>query len=187
MDSCDKIVIFGQTVQVPPNRVAYNAIRMDFIRMANEAAVQYEKLYKQDGSIQKVINGLGEQMHDCLAPTLDHCITTLIHHGVIDIDVQTFAERYQSFAEPCAEAFNDVYDRYAEVVMDEEELNEYRKARREGRARWQGGGFGLAGALSGAVTAGALNLVMGAGHMVFNAIGRTFSSIATSFKLSKMH
>lgn len=40
MDSCDKIVIFGQTVQVPPNRVAYNAIRMDFIRMANEAAVQ---------------------------------------------------------------------------------------------------------------------------------------------------
>lgn len=187
MDSCDKIVIFGQTVQVPPNRVAYNAIRMDFIRMANEAAVQYEKLYKQDGSIQKVINGLGEQMHDCLAPTLDHCITTLIHHGVIDIDVQTFAERYQSFAEPCAEAFNDVYDRYAEVVMDEEELNEYRKARREGRARWQGGGFGLAGALSGAVTAGALNLVMGAGHMVFNAIGRTFSSIATSFKLSKIY
>lgn len=89
--------------------------------MANEAAVQYEKLYKQDGSIQKVINGLGEQMHDCLAPTLDHCITTLIQHGVIDIDVQTFAERYQSFAEPCAEAFNDVYDRYAEVVMDEEE------------------------------------------------------------------
>ena len=62
MDSCDKIVIFGQTVQVPPNRVAYNAIRMDFIRMANEAAVQYEKLYKQDGSIQKVINGLGEQI-----------------------------------------------------------------------------------------------------------------------------
>ena len=123
MDSCDKIVIFGQTVQVPPNRVAYNAIRMDFIRMANEAAAQYEKLYKQDGSIQKVINGLGEQMHDCLAPTLDHCITTLIQHGVIDIDVQTFAERYQSFAEPCAEAFNDVYDRYAEVVMDEEELN----------------------------------------------------------------
>lgn len=101
--------------------------------------------------------------------------------------VQTFAERYQSFAEPCAEAFNDVYDRYAEVVMDEEELNEYRKARREGRARWQGGGFGLAGALSGAVTAGALNLVMGAGHMVFNAIGRTFSSIATSFKLSKIY
>lgn len=102
MDSCDKIVIFGQTVQVPPNRVAYNAIRMDFIRMANEAAVQYEKLYKQDGSIQKVINGLGEQMHDCLAPTLDHCITTLIHHGVIDIDVQTFAERYDTLREQVA-------------------------------------------------------------------------------------
>lgn len=187
MNACNEVTIFGQTVQVPPNRAAYNSIRMDFIKMANEAAAQYEKLYKQDGSIQKVINGLGEQMHDCLTPALDHCITALIQHGVIDIDVQAFAERYQSFAEPCAEAFNDVYDRYAEVVMDEEELNEYRKARREGRARWQGGGFGLAGALSGAVTAGALNLVMGAGHMVFNAIGRTFSSIATSFKLSKIY
>lgn len=93
MNACNEVTIFGQTVQVPPNRAAYNSIRMDFIKMANEAAAQYEKLYKQDGSIQKVINGLGEQMHDCLAPALDHCITALIQHGVIDIDVQAFAER----------------------------------------------------------------------------------------------
>lgn len=83
--------------------------------------------------------------------------------------------------------FNKVYDRYAEVVMNEEELDRYRVARREGRARWQGGGFGLAGALSGAVTASALNLVTGAGHMVFNAVGKTISSIASSFKLSKIY
>ena len=84
-----------------------------------------------------------------------------------------------------------VYDRYAEVVMNEEELDRYRVARREGRARWQGGGFGLAGALSGAVTASALNLVTGAGHMVFNAVGKTISSIASrdrkSTRLNSSH
>ena len=62
MNACNEVTIFGQKVQVPPNRVAYNSIRMEFIKMANEAAAQYEKLYKQDGSIQKVINGLGEQI-----------------------------------------------------------------------------------------------------------------------------
>ena len=42
MNACNEVTIFGQTVQVPPNRVAYNSIRMDFIKMANEAAAQYE-------------------------------------------------------------------------------------------------------------------------------------------------
>lgn len=187
MEAHDRVVILGQTVEIPPVRSAYNCIRKDFVRLANEAAAEYEKLYRQDGSIQKVIETLGEQMHDCIAPALDHCIDTLVQHGVIDVDVRAFAECYQSFAEPCAEAFSEVYDRYTEVVMDAEELNQYRRARREGRARWQGGGFGLAGALSGAVTAGALNLVTGAGHVVFNAIGKTISSISDSFKLSRIY
>ena len=179
--------IFDCPMCISKERAAYNYIRLDFIELANEAAEQYEKLYKQDGSIQKVVEKLGEQTHDCLVPALDYCIDTLVRHGVIDIDIQNFAEHYQTFAEPCAEAFNKVYDRYAEVVMNEDELDRYRVARREGRARWQGGGFGLAGALSGAVTASALNLVTGAGHMVFNAVGKTITSIASGFKLSSIY
>ena len=182
-----KFRIFDCPICISEERAAYNRIRLDFIKLANEAAEQYETLYKQDGSIQKVVEKLGEQTHNCLVPALDYCIDTLVRYNVIDIDIQAFAEHYQVFAEPCAEAFNKVYDRYAEVVMNEEELNRYRVARREGRARWQGGGFGLAGALSGAVTASALNLVTGAGHMVFNAVGKTISSIASSFKLSKIY
>ena len=182
-----KFRIFDCPICISEERAAYNRIRLDFIKLANEAAEQYETLYKQDGSIQKVVEKLGEQTHDCLVPALDYCIDILVRYNVIDIDIQAFAEHYQVFAEPCAEAFNKVYDRYAEVVMNEEDLDRYRVARREGRARWQGGGFGLAGALSGAVTASALNLVTGAGHMVFNAVGKTISSIASSFKLSKIY
>lgn len=179
--------MFGCPMCISEERSAYNSIRLAFIKLANEAAERYEKLYKQDGSIQNVVEKLGEQTHECLVPALDYCIDTLVRYNVIDIDIQAFAEHYQTFAEPCAEAFNKVYDRYAEVVMNEEELDRYRVARREGRARWQGGGFGLAGALSGAVTASALNLVTGAGHMVFNAVGKTISSIASNFKLAKIY
>lgn len=126
--------MFGCPMCISEERSAYNSIRLAFIKLANEAAERYEKLYKQEGSIQNVVEKLGEQTHECLVPALDYCIDTLVRYNVIDIDIQAFAE-------PCAEAFNKVYDRYAEVVMNEAELDRYRVARREGRARWQGGGF----------------------------------------------
>lgn len=70
--------------------------------------------------------------------------------------------------------------------MTEEEKDAYRTARRQGRAKWQGGGFGIGGTLKGAATAGALNIVSGAGHMVFNGLAKIGSSIAASSKMERI-
>jgi hypothetical protein len=74
VEARDHVVILGQTVEIPAERAAYNRIRKDFALRAN-AAAEYEKLYKQDGSIQKVIEMLGEQMHDTLS--LGSCTSNL--------------------------------------------------------------------------------------------------------------
>lgn len=87
-----KFRIFDCPICISEERAAYNRIRLDFIKLANEAAEQYETLYKQDGSIQKVVEKLGEQTHNCLVPALDYCIDTLVRYNVIDIDIQAFAE-----------------------------------------------------------------------------------------------
>lgn len=89
-----KFRIFDCPICISEERAAYNRIRLDFIKLANEAAEQYETLYKQDGSIQKVVEKLGEQTHNCLVPALDYCIDTLVRYNVIDIDIQAFAEHY---------------------------------------------------------------------------------------------
>ncbi len=82
--------IFDCPICISEERAAYNRIRLDFIKLANEAAEQYETLYKQDGSIQKVVEKLGEQTHNCLVPALDYCIDTLVRYNVIDIDIQAY-------------------------------------------------------------------------------------------------
>lgn len=57
-----------------------------------------------------------------------------------------------------------------------EQLQSYRASERTGGAHWQGGGFGLSGAIKGALMAGGLNLatdaVRGIGHMVQGSADR---------------
>ncbi len=57
-----------------------------------------------------------------------------------------------------------------------EQMRSYRAAQSAKRLRWQGGGFGITGAIKGAITAGALNLgtdmVRGIGNSITNASDR---------------
>ena len=46
-----KFRIFDCPICISEERAAYNRIRLDFIKLANEAAEQYETLYKQDLSL----------------------------------------------------------------------------------------------------------------------------------------
>lgn len=48
---------------------------------------------------------------------------------------------------------------------------EYREQRKDSRARWQGGGFGVGGAIKGSLVAGAMNGVGGMAHSMANFAG----------------
>ena len=62
-------------------------------------------------------------------------------------------------------------DELKEIDEQLELEKRYREERKDARGRWQGGGFGVGGAIRGAATAGAMNAVSGAAHSMFNAIG----------------
>lgn len=52
---------------------------------------------------------------------------------------------------------SNVVEKYADVLGEKESLERYRSMQQASRSRWQGGGFGLGGAVKGALMAGALN------------------------------
>ena len=70
---------------------------------------------------------------------------------------------------------------------NKEEAVRQRQKRKESRGRWVGGGFGLGGAIKGAMTAGALNMAGGAVHGVFNTLGNIADSFAASSAASKIY
>lgn len=67
--------------------------------------------------------------------------------------------------------FDIVDGRYRKIILTADQEIQYREARKEDRMMWQGGGFGVRGAISGALKAEAMNMATGAAHSLFNSIG----------------
>ncbi len=178
--------MLDRSVLVSDALEAYNQYRKNFQGEADLAQARFYQLYQQNNSLDDVIANAPKQMHQSISPAVDACVKQLIEHSILTIDATRFEEQYPEIRDIWCEPYLKLYDRYAEIVMGQEELDRYRVARRESRARWSGGGFGLSGALKGAAMAGALNLASGAGHMVFNGLGKIASSISASSQKRKI-
>lgn len=181
-----KFQLFGETVALDPKRESYNHYRLMFQTEAESAAKRFQNLYQTNSSLEMVVQNVPGQMEQCIRPAIQRCVEVLIGHGILTVDEERFTDTYLETLEPAYEAYSKIQDQYAEIVLSESEKDAYRTARREGRGRWQGGGFGLGGALKGAATAGALNMVTGAGHMLFNGVAKIGSSIAASSKMNQI-
>ena len=59
------------------------------------------------------------------------------------------------------EEFYPIIEAYAAIVQMQSQLENDRKRQRTGRGHWEGGGFGISGAIKGALTAEAMNIGMG--------------------------
>lgn len=181
-----EISVLGQVVSISKQREAYNNYRLLFQVEADKAKSIFQDLYQQNTSLDMVINNVPGQIEQSMEPALELCIKILMEHNVLTIDKTQFETQYNDVRDIWGEPFLKVYDQYAEIVLDQKSLDEYRVARRQCRSRWHGGGFSLSGALQGTATAGALNLVTGAGHMIFNGMGKIVSSISASMQKSKI-
>lgn len=174
------LFVFGRPVMVSDALEAYNQYRKMFQEEADLAKARFYSLYQQNNSLDAVIANAPNQLHQSISPAVDACVKVLVEHNILTVDAARLEAQYPEIRDIWCEPYLKLYDHYAEIVLGQEELDRYRVARRESRARWSGGGFGLSGALQGAAMAGALNLVSGAGHMVFNGLGKIVSSISAS-------
>lgn len=181
-----ELLLLGQPLQISKEREAYNRVRLSFQKEADCAQERFAQAYEAYHSIDDVVQRAPEQAMKCIDPVVQTCVQTLLKHNILSVDEASFKEHYSECYTDWAEAFLTVYDQYAEIVMDQQQLDEYRVARRQNRSRWQGGGFGVSGAIKGAATAGALNMISGAGHMVVNGVGKIISSISAGIQKDKI-
>lgn len=177
----------GITFTVASEQQAYRDLRLPFIELAKQAEENFEKLYKEYNSkIEDVVEKSPDHFLECMDDVIQHCIEVLFSHQIYSIDASTFWDNYYSIFDLWSEKYYKIADRVAQLRYDEKRMDEYRTMRRQLRGRIIGGGFGLSGALKGMATAGAMNAVIGAGHMLFNGIGKIVSTISVSYELSKI-
>lgn len=97
---------------------------------------------------------------------------------VYEYDTKRFEDEYvwQSCL-PLKEVDDMAQEQYQAILSDQEEAANYRRQRKASRGRWEGGGFGIEGAIKGAATAGAANMASGLAHSTVNALGNLASAI----------
>ncbi len=179
-----------RTIEISEDRLNYNQMRQQFAKIASQAEQEFRTLYNQNRNLDAVIKNVSDQGATIFQQIVTEKLMPLIvQMGIYNIDEQTFLEKYY-FEMESNYSFDDAVlelsDLYFEIVLDKENLDAYRVARRQSRGRLVGGGFGVSGATKGILLAGAGNMISGGLHRVANGIGSMITSIQIEGKKNKI-
>lgn len=176
------LILDKNVITVSQEREAYNAIRRKYQALAERTANQFAHSYSDNF---KTIDDVHERCHDVamslLMPVVEEAIRDVVAHGIYDVNISEFETYFADFFSWDAD-FAVIDDKYMAIVLKAEELDAYRVGRREARGQWIGGGFGLGGAVKGAMQAGAMNLATGAIHGTFNLMAKGITAAGDSMK-----
>lgn len=180
--------LFNQTIDIDPNRVEYNRIRLIFQREAIEAMESFQKQYADKVNNDNFTDIVPDIIYELLTIVIENkCIREIVNKKYYEMDTKGFI---QTYGEQIESIWLNKYQQMADAIdaidQRENQLDEYRVARRQNRGRWVGGGFGLGGAINGAFNAGMLNCASGIGHSIFNGFAKVVSSIKASGEKSRI-
>lgn len=112
---------------------------------------------------------------------VDNAIKILLEESIFDYSRDSFVRQFK-IEDSYISDIKVVIDKYDEIDEYWRSLKQTRSIQRSSRSRWEGGGFGLGGALKGAMTAGILN----AGTGIFQGIGDTITNSKDAAKMNGM-
>lgn len=163
--------------------IDYIEIRKVFYTEALRLGQKYLKLYDSYGNIEKFSEIGLEDGASIIAEAMDYAVDILIKNDISMYDIEYFQEKFgERIISDWQNSFDEVNDQYLQIILNTEQLDNYRRSRRQNRSRWVGGGFGIRGALKGATKAGTLNLATGAVHGTINGIAKIGSSVVEAGK-----
>ena len=182
-----RYTLFGQAVTFDDAAERFFDLQFASWRACTAAEDQFNSWYKQCKDIESVLNqyeGITQKILGDLA--FQPLFAQLPSYGLYDVSQESYWNRCISF-ENAASAEQVVEEKYLAILRKNNAEKEYRQMRKDSRGRWQGGGFGLSGALKGAAQAAALNAVSGLGHSAFNAIGNAGSALSESYEKGELY
>ena len=117
-----------------------------------------QAMYAAETDPDKKFELFADMGQKVIAYAIDKAHEFIIEQGVYTISKQQLT----SYAGNSARAFYNEYQKleedYLRLVANEEQIREYRDMVNSSPGHWEGGGFGIKGAVKGAITAGALNM-----------------------------
>ena len=163
--------LFGKTVVFDDAAERYFDLSQQEHKAEKAVSLEFKSWYEEQRSIEKVISEYENYAFNIVKEMAAKPIMKMIKdYQIYDVSVEEYVERCMD-GQYIESAIELVEGRFYKIIDNQEAEREYRAARKANRGRWQGGGFGVGGALKGAMKAGAMNAVTGMGHSLVNAAG----------------
>lgn len=142
----------------------------------NIAKLHSNVVYNMENEVKKIYSA-GKDIDvvwDEIVPMVQCVIDKLVKENVgilynadIIISEKEFKNKYTLIF------FNylkELEEEYNAIIHKSNQIREAREYERAGRGHWEGGGFGVRGAIKGAITAGAFNMVADAGRAIGDSV-----------------
>lgn len=159
-------------------------IRYGIATLAYQAQDAFiNKIKGKDYSNAKICN-LFEQELESFKVSLSNDVQSL--EKLLDFSISDeLAEEINTRLQYVWDAIGELDIDLTEIALDKKLSKEERANIKASRGRWVGGGFGVKGAVKGAVTAGAMNAATGLLYSGANLVGNAVSSVIASHKRKK--
>lgn len=169
----DKSVCFsiaGHSVSFNSDVIEVGKLRSLFSERAWRKKEQFITFYEEDvKSFEEIYSKALPRIVDDILDSVKFGVSVLIKYGVEDVDYNILLNDASDDIDPAY--ILDTYIEAADWISEKaDELCRNRQLQRLSRGQWRGGGFGLGGAIKGALTAGALNMTAGAFHSVGDSL-----------------
>lgn len=172
--------LFGKPIVFDDGAERFFDLQYQSWTARDQAIEEFSKWYQSCGNIGAVLAQYRKFGGDLVEKfALKPLFSTLLDNGIFDVSQESYRAACLDTTD-INEALRRIQSQYQQIERTQAAEEEYRQARKDNRGRWQGGGFGLGGALKGAAEAGALNMVSGLGHSMVNAVGNAGSAAAAA-------
>ena len=173
-----KIKLCGRELEFDQSVLEYNEFRQKFVGNMRSESKKYSDFYRENVWDFDTLYGNGlPRYSQMIADSRKFFIAVMQEYGVCEGVAQMIPDNSS------IKNIINFYDYNASELENEaQKIIGHRAAHAGRRHYWEGGGFGLSGALKGALTAGALNMGADMLHGLGNAIG----SASDHAKIRKM-
>ena len=167
-DEKDYIVLLLGKYRIRFNGKYWNYIQLRKVYEANARSLRSQliSVYASSRDFGYIIKSFPYIVGVKMEQMLDWSMR-LLYECKIPMTAELFLEKYfdknesyedeQYYRLNYNEIITEVVEQYAEITNEKAELAKYRQMQKASRSRWRGGGFGVKGAMKGAMMAGVLN------------------------------
>lgn len=166
-----KFVLLGEELITDQSRDNFIEISQAVDIAAMKDYLELKETIYGYSDLKTLASNIRKDMDRAFEKIVKQALPIFHKRDIYDLNAETFVNRYVSEYISIVEAAENVKDKYDEIIAAGEYEKEQREYEKENRSRWEGGGYGISGALKGYAQASLLNAAEGLIYSARNSIG----------------